>query len=89
MLSSNAAEGFLRDALLNKQQRIEVWVPKRGGQWELERKASPGNLQDVEDFLFVDTNMTVSPVVMAAWISASGDNKVNDGGICLKKDDSP
>lgn len=43
----------------------------------------------MEDFLFVDTNMTVSPVVMAAWISASGDNKVNDGGICLKKDDSP
>ncbi|CDH49315.1 dna mismatch repair protein [Lichtheimia corymbifera JMRC:FSU:9682] len=74
-LSSNAAEGFLRDALLNKQQRIEVWIPKRGGQWELNRKASPGNLQDVEDFLFVDTNMTVSPVVMAAWIAASGDSK--------------
>ena len=75
----------MRDALLNKQQRIEVWIPKRGGQWELHRKASPGNLQDVEDFLFVDTNMTVSPVVMAAWIAASGDNKVMIWRVLKKK----
>lgn len=74
-LSGLAAESFLRDALLTKQLRIEIWTNQRG-QWQLTRKASPGNLQDVEDFLFTTSNMTASPVVMAVKLGTSGEHKV-------------
>lgn len=38
-LTLSAAESFLRDALLNKQLRIEIWAPKKGtGQWSAIRK---------------------------------------------------
>jgi hypothetical protein len=40
-LTHSAAESFLRDALLNKQLRIEIWAPKKGtGQWSVIRKVS-------------------------------------------------
>lgn len=32
-------------------------------------KASPGNLQAVEDLLFVDTDLTTAPIVMAVKIA--------------------
>ncbi|KAI8374267.1 muts domain V-domain-containing protein [Radiomyces spectabilis] len=76
-LSSSVAGSFLRDALLNKQKRIEIWTQKKNSShWELSRKASPGNLQDVEDLLFLDSNMTAAPVVMAVKLATSNENKV-------------
>lgn len=40
-LTHSAAESFLRDALLNKQLRIEIWASKKGtGQWSVIRKVS-------------------------------------------------
>lgn len=74
-LTNKAAESFLRDVLLNKQLRIEIWKNNRN-EWQVIRKASPGNLQDVEDFLFSSTQMTSAPVVIAIKYGASGDNKV-------------
>ncbi|KAG1051074.1 hypothetical protein G6F43_006697 [Rhizopus delemar] len=73
-LSNRAAETFLRDALLNKQLRIEIWKQDRS-EWKCIRKASPGNLQEVEDFLFSSSHMTIAPVVIAVKYSISGDNK--------------
>ncbi|KAI9254505.1 DNA mismatch repair protein msh-2 [Phascolomyces articulosus] len=70
-----SAESFLRDALLNKQLKIEIWTSTRG-QWELTRKASPGNLQEVEDLLFLNSNMSTSPVVMAVKLGGSAESKV-------------
>lgn len=76
-LSSGVAESFLRDALLTKQFRIEIWTPKKNSQqWQLTRKASPGNLQDVEDLLFLNSNITASPVVLAVRLGTSGDHKM-------------
>jgi DNA mismatch repair protein MSH2 len=75
-LTSKAAEAFLRDVLLNKQLRIEIWKQSRM-EWQLIRQASPGNLQSVEDFLFSSTQMTSAPVVIAIKYGVSGDNKVN------------
>lgn len=75
-LTHSAAESFLRDALLNKQLRIEIWASKKGtGQWSVIRKASPGNLQDVEDYLFVNSNLTSAPVVMAVKLASSAEQK--------------
>lgn len=73
-LSKNAAETFLRDALLNKQQRIEIWKQERLD-WKIIRKASPGNLQGVEDFLFSSAQLTSAPVVIAVKYGISGENK--------------
>jgi DNA mismatch repair protein MSH2 len=55
--------------------RIEIWKQNRT-EWQLIRRASPGNLQDVEDFLFTTTQMTSAPVVIAVKYGVSGDNKV-------------
>lgn len=76
-LSNRAAETFLRDALLNKQLRIEIWKQDRS-EWKCIRKASPGNLQEVEDFLFTSSHMTIAPVVIAVKYNISGDNKVHE-----------
>jgi DNA mismatch repair protein MSH2 len=96
-LTHSAAESFLRDALLNKQLRIEIWAPKKGtSQWSVIRKvylfaqlsffspsftnhfkqASPGNLQDVEDYLFLNSNLTSAPVVMAVKLATTTEHKV-------------
>ncbi|CEP08620.1 hypothetical protein [Parasitella parasitica] len=74
-LTNKAAESFLRDVLLNKQLRIEIWKYNKN-EWQIIRKASPGNLQDVEDFLFSSTQMTSAPVVIAIKYGVSGDNKL-------------
>lgn len=38
-------------------------------------QASPGNLQQVEDLLFVNEDMETSPIVMAVKLSSKGDAK--------------
>ncbi|KAL0080459.1 muts domain V-domain-containing protein [Phycomyces blakesleeanus] len=76
-VSKNAAENFIREALLHQQLHIEIWAQRKNtSTWELSRKASPGNLQDVEDLLFVDTGMVISPVILAVKISITKDHKV-------------
>ncbi|WFD33172.1 MSH2 protein [Malassezia sp. CBS 17886] len=69
-LTIPTAKSFLRDALTARQLRVEIWVPdsgtgRRSGQWSLGKQASPGNLQDVEDLLFLHAEVDSSPVVLA------------------------
>ncbi|CAO1618672.1 unnamed protein product [Sympodiomycopsis kandeliae] len=74
-LSIAAAKAFLREALTSKQMRVEIWKGggKRTNQWQLDVHASPGNLQGVEDLLFMHSDMTSSPIVMALRLrSADG-----------------
>ncbi|KAI8343938.1 muts domain V-domain-containing protein [Chlamydoabsidia padenii] len=76
LLSNSATEAFLRDALLTKQLRIEIWrQTKNSPNWTMACKASPGNLQGVEDFLFINSSMTMSPMVMAIKWKVAGDQK--------------
>ncbi|KAI8089690.1 muts domain V-domain-containing protein [Halteromyces radiatus] len=77
LLSSSVAESFLRDALLTKQLRIEIWRQKKNTtSWNIICNASPGNLQDVEDLLFLNSTMTTAPVVMAVKWMSTGDQKI-------------
>lgn len=72
-LSKSVAINFLREAITSKQLRIEIWnQPARGGSsssssWELDRQASPGNFEDVEDLLFdaSSQNITESPMCLS------------------------
>ncbi|KAF8605730.1 DNA mismatch repair protein MSH2 [Ceratobasidium sp. AG-I] len=75
-LSSTVAKIFLREALTTRQLRIEIWAPEggkgksaAGSRWELARRASPGNLQDVEDLLFSNTDLESAPIVMAVRLT--------------------
>ncbi|KAK2459716.1 hypothetical protein APHAL10511_008267 [Amanita phalloides] len=69
-MKSSVAQTFLREALTTKQLRIEIWSPepgqgKKNCKFRLEKEASPGNLQAVEDLLFVNSDLVSSPVVMS------------------------
>ncbi|KAL5514499.1 hypothetical protein ACEPAG_2588 [Sanghuangporus baumii] len=73
-MSNNVATAFLRDALTALQLRIEIWTSeggKKNTKFKLEKEASPGNLQAVEDLLFVNTDLLSAPIVMAVKIGAS------------------
>ncbi|KAG1902378.1 DNA mismatch repair protein [Suillus fuscotomentosus] len=75
-LSHTLAHSFLRDALTSKQLRVEIWVPapgqgRKASKFILEKEASPGNLQAVEDLLFVSSDVTSAPIVLAVKVSSS------------------
>ncbi|KAF8634825.1 hypothetical protein AX17_004076 [Amanita inopinata Kibby_2008] len=69
-LKVTVAQTLLREALTTKQLRVEIWVPEAGqgkkcSKFRLDKEASPGNLQAVEDLLFVDSSLLSSPIVMS------------------------
>ncbi|KLO12951.1 DNA mismatch repair protein MSH2 [Schizopora paradoxa] len=75
-LSINVAKAFLRDALTVKQLKVEIWIPEAGSgkkttKFVLDKEASPGNLQAVEDLLFVNSDLLSAPIVMAVKIGTS------------------
>ncbi|OAX37509.1 DNA mismatch repair protein, partial [Rhizopogon vinicolor AM-OR11-026] len=90
-LSHTLAHSFLRDALTSKQLRVEIWVPapgqgRKASKFVLEKEASPGNLQAVEDLLFVNSDVTSPPIVLAVKISSSsgmGKTKTKSVGIAF------
>ncbi|KAI8051755.1 muts domain V-domain-containing protein [Thamnidium elegans] len=73
-LTDKVAKNFLRDSLLNKQLRIEIWKQFKQ-EWRVISQASPGNLQQVEEFLFSSTRMDSAPVVIAVNYGISMDQK--------------
>ncbi|KAJ3905637.1 muts domain V-domain-containing protein [Lentinula edodes] len=92
-MKTTVAQMLLREALTIKQLKVEIWVPesgqgKRVTKFVLDKEASPGNLQAVEDLLFVDTDLTTAPIVMAIKIastasSSGGKTKLKTVGIAF------
>ncbi|CAG8441467.1 12905_t:CDS:10 [Cetraspora pellucida] len=77
-LSRQNFETFLRDALMNKQMKVEIWAQeqKKANSWKIVQQASPGNIQDLEDFLFSNVEITTSPIVLSVKLQNSGDQKI-------------
>ncbi|RIB23812.1 putative DNA mismatch repair protein MSH2 [Gigaspora rosea] len=78
-LSRQNLETFLRDALMNKQMKIEIWAQeqkKANYSWKIIQQASPGNIQDLEDFLFSNVEISTSPVVLSVKLQNLGDQKI-------------
>lgn len=69
-IKTTLALGLLREALTARQLKVEIYVPEPGqgknaSKFRLEKEASPGNLQAVEDLLFVNSDLESAPLVMA------------------------
>ncbi|KAI9206685.1 muts domain V-domain-containing protein [Polychytrium aggregatum] len=78
-MSKLTANVLLKDLLLAKLYRVEIWgntEARKGGSWKIVKRASPGNLQDIEDMLFSSSEISSSPVVMAVKIEITTDQKL-------------
>ncbi|KAG7172893.1 DNA mismatch repair protein Msh2-like, partial [Homarus americanus] len=72
-------ESFVRDLLLVKHYRVEVYKQKSTckNDWEVEYKASPGNLSQFEEVLFgVNNEQTVTTGVIAVKLATENGQRV-------------
>lgn len=75
ILNKNHFESFIRDLLLVKQYRVEVYINQgtaKNQNWILEYKGSPGNLTQFEDILFGNNDIAVSVRVIAVKLGIEG-----------------
>lgn len=70
-MTTTVFRNLLREALFKLGKRIEIWLNQKG-QWKLDRQASPGNLQGVEDELGsgMDSQGESAPIILAVKVSA-------------------
>ncbi|KAI4458816.1 dna mismatch repair protein muts family member [Holotrichia oblita] len=62
ILNKHLFEKFIRELLLIKQYRVDVYIrstPGKNNDWKIEYKGSPGNLSQFEDILFDNCGTTV------------------------------
>lgn len=79
ILNKSHFETFVRDLLLVKQYRVEVYVNQgssKNQNWILEYKGSPGNLSHFEDILFGNNDIAVGVSVIAVKLGTEGKSRV-------------
>ncbi|CAK9806196.1 DNA mismatch repair protein Msh2 [Anthophora quadrimaculata] len=78
ILNKNHFEAFVRDLLLVKQYRVEIYVNQgsaKSQNWVLEYKGSPGNLTQFEDVIFGNNDVAVSVCVIAVKLGMEGKSR--------------
>lgn len=86
ILNKNHFEAFIRDLLLVKQYRVEVYVNQgsaKNQDWIIEYKGSPGNLIQFEDILFGNNDIVANSSVIAIKLATEGRSKVRNIHIIL------
>jgi DNA mismatch repair protein MSH2 len=71
-LSRMNFESFARELLLVRQYRVEVYRNKGKGVWTVAYKASPGNLQQLEEVLFGSGAITHTALTLAVRLASGG-----------------
>lgn len=76
-LSKNNFELAVRELLLTRNFRVEVYVRKTSGpnDWKLEYRGSPGNLLQFEDILFSNKDILVGTCILALQVKLVGNQK--------------
>uniref|UniRef100_A0A146KK08 DNA mismatch repair protein MSH2 n=2 Tax=Lygus hesperus TaxID=30085 RepID=A0A146KK08_LYGHE len=83
ILNKNQFESYVKDLLLVKQYRVEVYTnpgKKSQSSWNLEFKGSPGNLSQFEDILFSSDN---DQVLGNSVLGIKFDSKTKSVGVAL------
>ncbi|KAK3741792.1 hypothetical protein QZH41_001548 [Actinostola sp. cb2023] len=78
-LSKMNFEALLRDLLLVRQYRVELYRSKGGKSsnvWEIVAKASPGNLHQFDEMLFGNAEMSTSAVVIAIKLGTNNGQRI-------------
>jgi DNA mismatch repair protein MSH2 len=94
-LSIAMFESTVRELLLVRQYRCEIMAKSKSQRlgWKLGRKASPGNLQQFEQYIFRNADVNTSSIIMAVKLGSEGgggklvgvafcDTNANTIGVC-------
>lgn len=80
VLSKNNFENIVRELLLIRNYRVEVYVNKgsmkSSNDWNIERMGSPGNLSQFEDLLFTNNNMIAGSALIALHLKQDRKQKI-------------
>ncbi|KAK9465408.1 muts domain V-domain-containing protein [Lipomyces arxii] len=77
-LSQSVFANFLRDALVTRGLKVDIYTSTGRNNWSVTKHASPGNIQAVEDIISVTET---SPVVVAVKLTIKSDQRVV--GVCF------
>jgi len=87
ILNKSHFETLVRDLLLVKQYRVEVYInlgSSKNQNWILEYKGSPGNLSHFEDILFGNNDIAVGVSVIAVKLGTEGKSRVSLSACMIK-----
>ncbi|XP_058455640.1 DNA mismatch repair protein spellchecker 1 [Malaya genurostris] len=81
VLSKSNFESFVRDLLLVRNYRVEIYIlkgcsTKTSNEWVLEFKGSPGNLAQFEDILYANNDMVAGSALIALHVKQQAKQKV-------------
>jgi DNA mismatch repair protein MSH2 len=62
--------------VLQRSYRIEIWVMQARNVWKCEKVASPGNLTQIEDQLFANSDRSLIPVILAIKVAVKNNERV-------------
>lgn len=73
-MTRTVCERFIRQVLLVKGKKIEIWSGGKSSGWQIDKEASPGNLQGVESFL--TSKDLESCTLLSVQVSQSSDEVI-------------